>query len=52
MQEDILLIISMIFIAYGMWDRTRLLLIFGGALCIFVILMIGGDNNGRTKETP
>jgi len=48
-QEDILLIVSMIFIAYGFWDRTRLILILGGVLCIFVILMMSGDND-RPKE--
>ena len=50
-QEDILLIVSMIFIAYGFWDRTRLLLIFGGTLCIFVILMMSGDTNDGTEKT-
>lgn len=50
MKEDLLLIVSMIFIAYGMWDRTRLILIFGGALCIFIIL-IGGENE-RIEKTP
>ena len=49
MKEDALLIVSMIFIAYGLWDRTRMILIFGGVLCFFIILM--SDDNGNNNET-
>ena len=43
-KEDILLIVSMGMIAYGLWDRERLILVFGGAFVFFLILWAGGED--------
>jgi len=42
--DDIFLIVGLAMIAYGFWDMTRLILVFGGTLIIFVIL------NGRPDD--
>ena len=52
MIEDALLIVSMAFIAYGLWDRTKIILIFGGVLCFFIILMGDDNDNNKTENTP
>ena len=54
--DDIFLIVGMAMIAWGFWDPSRLILIFGGALVIFLILTGGTDGDegetiGRPEET-
>lgn len=44
--DDLFLIVGMALIAWGFWDPSRLMLIFGGALIIFLILR-GADNGGE-----
>ena len=47
--DDIFLIVGMAMIAWGFWDPSRLILIFGGALIIFLILR--GVDDDREEET-
>jgi len=46
--DDLFLIVGMVMIAYGFWDPTRLVLILGGSLIIFVILVSSNDG-GKEK---
>ncbi len=48
--DDIFLIIGLAMIAYGFYDMTRLILVFGGTLLIFVILN-GRPDDGSEGET-
>ena len=54
--DDIFLIVGMAMIAWGFWDITRLMLVFGGTLIIFLVLRGGtngdeGETIGRSEET-